>query len=98
MSKQIDAPTIKRMLESYFWPETLHARKAYTRQHDDTDGEDAGKLTVFFDEQGDAFLCIDNGDALRFRTFGGGGLSGRTRNALLILAEAIRLDNEGNRF
>lgn len=34
------------------------------------------------------------GATLRFRTFGGGGLSPRTRNALMILAEAIRRDKE----
>jgi len=49
---------------------------------------------VIFDRMGDAYLSTGSGKDIRFRTYGGGGMSLRTRAALLILAEAIRLDNE----
>ena len=48
-----------------------------------------------FTKDGDAWIGIDVRNFLRFRMpLCGGGQSPRTRNALLILAEAIRLDNE----
>ena len=86
--------TIKKALETPYWIPTLKAHTQYIRQHDDHDGEPQGGLMVLFDQMGDAYVACDNGPWLRFRTFGGGGRSERTRNALMILAEAIRLDNE----
>jgi len=90
----------KRVLENPFWIQTLHPNTNYSRLHDDHDGTCEGTLNVFFDPMGDAFVSIegprDRPQALcylRFRTFGGGGMSQRTRNALMILAEAMRLDN-----
>ncbi len=64
--------------------------------HDDTDGGDKGNISVIVAEDGDIYVGTDvrPGDMLRFRTYGGGGASLRTRSALMILAEAIRLDNE----
>jgi len=90
-----------RVLENPFWIPTLHSDTNYGRLHDDHDGTYEGTLNVHFDWMGDAFVFIagprDKPQALcylRFRTHGGGGMSLRTRNALMILAEAIQLDNE----
>ncbi|MES2315021.1 MAG: hypothetical protein V4524_03765 [Patescibacteria group bacterium] len=94
----------KRIINANFWIPQLNSDTSYARIHDDHDGTNEGTLAVYFDSMGDAFVSIqsrDRGpgrqqfsDMLRFRTFGGGGMSLRTRNALMILAEAIRLDNE----
>lgn len=90
---------IKKLLESPFWlpslnDDTLPQRRA----HDDTDGEPLQNIIVSFDKMGDAYIGLEFEKLyvpwLRFRTYGGGGLSQRTRNALIILAEAMRLDNE----
>lgn len=86
--------TIQKLLESYYWIPTLSTDKSYFRQHDDTDGKADGVLQINFDRFGDAWISIDGRKMLRFRTGCGGGSSLRTRNALMILAEAIRLDNE----
>lgn len=85
---------IKQALETPYWLDTVEGETAYRRQHDDTDGGTEGVLQVFFDKMGDAHVSIDNSHWLRYRTYGGGGVSLRTRTALMILAEAIRLDNE----
>lgn len=92
----MDSKQTKKLLESHFWPEAVRSDVAYRRQHDDTDGGPLGVLQVLFDRMGDAYVSIDASDWLRFRTGGGGGSSMRTRTALLLLAEAIRLDNEEN--
>jgi hypothetical protein len=88
---------IRKLLENLAWPEGLEARTIYERLHDDTDGEDEGRLRVIIGHDGDAWVSIPDvrpGKGLRFRTYQGGGCSLHTRAALLILAEAIRLDNE----
>lgn len=85
-----------RVLENPFWLPTLSTKDSYTRTHDDHDGTYTGKICVGFDVMGDAWLILDPpsfGITMRFRTAGGGGRSLRTRNALMLLAEAIRLDN-----
>lgn len=94
MSKPIEK-RIHEILEEPFWLHTLDAANTYSRQHDDTDGKNEGFLNVMFTKDGDAWIAIDVRNFLRFRMpLDGGGRSPRTRNALLILAEAIRLDNE----
>ena len=86
---------IHRVIENPVWIPTLSTDVTYTRIHDDHDGTGEGQVTVSVDQMGDVWLDVDvTRFSLRFRTFGGGGRSLRTRNALLILAEAIRLDNE----
>jgi len=93
----------KRVLDNPFWIRELHADTMYARLHDDHDGTYEGALNVHFDRMGDAYVHIEGPPGkpqalcnLRFRTHGGGGMSPRTRNALMMLAEAIRLDNEEN--
>lgn len=87
---------VRELLEGYFWLSTLEAGTRYVRLHDDHDGTREGHLSVLIGNDGDAWVSIDgaNGD-LRFRMpMTGGGCSQYTRTALVILSEAIRLDNE----
>jgi hypothetical protein len=84
---------IKRILETPFWLSSLESDRQYSRIHDDCDGDPFQQLTVGILQNGDVFITSNFRDCLRFRTWGGGGMSLRVRNALLILAEAIRLDN-----
>ena len=86
----------RRVLENPFWIPDLNGNDFFERLHDDHDGTFTGRLQVFFNSVGDIYISTDkhHGPALRYRTEGGGGLSQRTRNALMILAWAIKLDNE----
>jgi hypothetical protein len=84
----------RRVLEHPFWISELKTEEPYVRTHDDHDGTFKGKIRVTIDKMGDVWVGIDHLPSLRFRTPGGGGMSQRTRNALLILALAIKLDNE----
>lgn len=86
------------LLERAYWPAGVETRTAYSRRHDDTDGKrDATQnLEVWFGPDGDAWVQVGTTEPLRFRTWAGGGTSLRTRNALLLLAEAIKRDNEEN--
>jgi hypothetical protein len=95
MSGEQMVKQIRKFLEEPFWPPSLQAMVNYQRLHDDHDGTYEGHLWVMFDQMGDGYLMVDQAcKSLRFRTFCGGGQSLRVRNALLMLAEAIRLDNE----
>lgn len=86
---------VRRVLENPFWIPELSSDVNYTRIQDDHDGTFEGQLTVDFTRDGDAWVFTDKHfPAMRFRTFHGGGMSERTRNALMILAYAIKLDNQ----
>jgi hypothetical protein len=92
---------IRRLLNSCFWSKELKHATKYSRLHDDHDGTYCGKLHLTFSEDGDAWIEISDAESctetLRFRMpMMGGGRSPRTRTALLLLAEAIRLDNLHN--
>lgn len=87
----------RRVLESPFWIPELKTDTSYQRLHDDHDGTQEGRIMVSFLPGGDAVVVTDGrrrGEPLRFRTPGGGGTSLRVRNALMLLAWAIKLDNE----
>ena len=87
----------KRVLNNPFWPPDLNAETYYQRTHDDTDGTGIGKIGISFSQDGDTWIHMEpshNGGSLRFRTHFGGGQSKRVRQALMILALAIKLDNE----
>lgn len=91
------ADRVRALLESYFWLPKLHANVPYMRIHDDHDGTYRGRAAVTIGEDGDAWVETyhPEGSSLRFRMpLHGGGRSQYTRTALVILAEAIRLDNE----
>jgi hypothetical protein len=85
-------------LESEYWIVALNANELFERKHDDTDGKSnpTQYLSLAIDFMGDVDINIPPGKwrKLRFRTPGGGGKSERVRKALVILAEAIRRDNE----
>lgn len=83
------------LLEGAYWPTSLSARETYRRRHDDNDGDlsSSQDLKVTVGADGDVWTSARDSDSLRFRTWAGGGASPRVRNALLVLAEAIRRDN-----
>jgi hypothetical protein len=88
---------IKEVLETPYWIPTLKANEPYFITNDDCDGETHEGVTVIIDSQGDAWITVAGKKGYgtsRIRNFNGGGHNHRTRNALMILAEAIRLDNE----
>ena len=88
---------IRVLLEAAFWPKSLKTNTQYSRYDDDTY---MGHISVVFSGDSDGWLDImsekDPEDMFshRFRNFFGGGQSERVRNAILILAMAIKLDNE----
>jgi hypothetical protein len=97
MSKDITFKEITRILENQFWIPELSTEVIYSRIEDDCDGDFTKKLTVEFNCVGDVLTNTgDRWPPLRFRMPGmlGGGRSPRTRNALMILALAMKLDNE----
>ncbi|TAL49439.1 hypothetical protein EPN83_00835 [Patescibacteria group bacterium] len=93
----------KLLLEGHFWLSALQPNIIYRRRSDDTDGLDS-TLGVSFSQDSDGWIDIisdidpESGDrhfTHRFRVpLIGGGRSPRVRNALLVLALAIKLDNE----
>jgi len=84
------------LIEGAYWPSTLNTQDTYNRRQDDTDGDTGVEqdIAVKFSVDGDAWVILPGFRSLRFRTWFGGGQSLRVRNALLVLAEAIRRDNE----
>ncbi len=82
-----------------YWVHTLKTDVNYVRYEDDTRH---GHLGVTFSCDGDGWVEVftkadpkEHNWMFRFRMpGGGGGDSMRVRNALLLLAEAIRQDNE----
>lgn len=90
---------IRALLEANFWLSSLSTQGSYERFEDDSP---QGKISVAFSPDGDSWILVlsqpdpnEMRRTLRFRIpFIGGGQSPRVRSALLILAEAIRLDNE----
>jgi hypothetical protein len=97
-SHEAVAAAMETLLESPFWPITLAPDAVYSRVHDDSDGRrgDEHQLAVLFDRSSDAWVLLPGMTSLRFRDPLGGGVSPRVRNALLVLAEAIRRDNDAD--
>jgi hypothetical protein len=88
---------MRALLEIPFWPTCLKVNEGYFRSHDDNGGNKEEGITVYFTCDGDAFVKTDVGPmkTARFRMpIFGGGNSPRVRAALLILALAIKEDNE----
>jgi hypothetical protein len=87
---------VREILNSSFWINEVKTNTMYSRLHDDHLETDEGRLGVICDCSGDICVGIDfrRNKSLKFRNIQGGGKSPRTRIALMILAEAIRLDNE----
>lgn len=89
------ARAMNTLIEGSYWPSTLGPGECHRRRQDDTDGETGPDqdLAVSIGPDGDMWVLMP-GASLRFRSWAGGGQSLRVRNALLVLAEAIRRDNE----
>lgn len=71
------------------------------RTHDDCDGDEMQGLEVITDPMGDIYVSVHPGlfaTSVRFRTWGGGGMSPRVHSALRELAKAIELDNQERPF
>lgn len=84
-----------RVLNNPFWIAGLLTNVSYERIQDDHDGTKEGRLILQIGADGDVWFNTDKHHTpMRFRSFGGGGQSRRVRNALMILALAIKLDNE----
>ncbi len=86
------------LLKAEFWPTSLQVEKVYERFEDDNVNALIG---VSFLKYGDGWIQVltkPDPDQVqtefRFRMEGAGGQSPHVRNALLILALAIDLDNE----
>jgi hypothetical protein len=87
---------IKKILETPFWPPMLNPYQPYFRTQDDCEGDKSEGISVTIGEDGDAWVFTNTKmHSCRYRMpFLGGGRSPRVRNALLILAMAIKMDNE----
>lgn len=90
------------------WPEGLASREFYKVPCDDKGARGGSWLQVMVAGDGDVHVSMQDWEdvpegqpspfpSIRVRTFAGGGRNSRTHQALLWLAEAIRLDNEENR-
>lgn len=94
--------SIKEFLEKVNFPKKLEASKFYHRVQDDNDGDLKSGVRVFISPDGDVHVRVIGSegspfDSSRYRIpIIGGGRSPLVRNALLILAEAIRIENEEN--
>lgn len=88
---------LNTLLEGAIMPSELSAGRSYGRVQDDCEGikDYSQSLSVTIAHDSDVWVNAGGYTALRFRVpFIGGGMSFRVRNALLVLAEAIRRDNE----
>lgn len=92
---------IDEILESIDWEKAWTDIPPNDRQDRIEDDSDDGKLAVVFSNDGDAWIATYPSkhalgqSGLRFRVPGcGGGQSSRVRKALMVLAMAIKADNE----
>jgi len=95
MREDIQADAI-RLLETPFWPEGLETRTRYYRPHDDEPPANGHGISVVISNDGDVWPDLQRAPFIgpRYRMpMIGGGASPRVRNALLLLALAIKLDN-----
>lgn len=85
------------------WPEGLEQKTIYRVACDDTGRNGGSWLQIFVAEDGDVHVSMQEWEdipegspspfpGIRVRTLYGGGRNLRTRQALLWLAEAMRLD------
>ena len=88
---------IKGILESPFWLGEIKSNIVYQTEDDDSPPNEAW-LQVVFSGDGDAWVAKITDSpikSIRKRTYAGGGRDHRTRQALMILAYAMKLDAEG---
>lgn len=92
---------IKELLETPFWIPAIATNVSYESHDDDTPCDEVALLQVIFSADGDAWVNKMTDPAyksIRKRTYAGGGKDLRTRTALMILAYAIKLDEENPKF
>lgn len=85
---------IKDILESSFWLDEIESTVVYQTEDDDSPPNEAW-LQVVFSNDGDAWVAKITDSpikSIRKRTHAGGGRDLRTRQALMILAYAMKLD------
>lgn len=85
------------LIEGYYFPQSLSPNQMYSRVQDDCEGvkDYSQSLAVVIAHDSDVWITIGGFTSLRFRVpMIGGGMSPRVRNGLLVLAEAIRRENE----
>lgn len=86
------------------WPKNLKSLQGYKILCDDKGRNKSSWMNLFIADDGDVHVSMQDWEecpegepdpipSIRIRTFSGGGRNQRTRQALLWLAEAIRLDN-----
>jgi hypothetical protein len=90
---------LRAVVEGNYWPAGLRVGEPYCRVGDDTNGN----IAVSFPIDADGWISIlsrldpeEPTLSHRFRCAFGGGESLRVRNALLVLALAIKLDNDAH--
>jgi hypothetical protein len=99
LSNKVQA-MVKKVLETPFLPDEIVAEKCYFRTHDDCDGNKHEGVSVTITPDGDAWVetRCKSFSSCRYRMpMLGGGNSPRVRNALLLLAVAIKLDNDASK-
>ena len=85
------------------WPKDLKSNTAYRVLCDDKGRKESSWLQVFVAEDGDVHVSMQDWEqcprgepspfpSIRIRTLAGGGRNANVRQALLWLAEAIRID------
>ena len=87
----------RKVLETPFCPDGVSFSSNHFRTQDDCDGDYSSGVNVIVGPDGDAWIgaTCELGEMCRYRIpVIGGGRSPRVRNALLLLALAIDLDNE----
>ena len=92
---------VHEILDEDFWLPGLRPDEFYFRTQDDCDGDQNNGIAVGIDRQGDAWIQANKRSFSGYRyrmPLSGGGSSPRVRRALVILAEAIRLDNEEHKM
>lgn len=94
---EVTTKLLKKILNSPFYPPELETNVGYFRTQDDCDGDTHEGICVSIGTDGDVFISARHRpmQSCRYRMpMVGGGRSPRTRLALLILALAIKLDDE----
>ncbi len=85
---------VRDILESPFWLDEIQPTVVYQTEDDDSPPDEAW-LQVVFSIDGDAWVAKITDSpikSIRKRTYAGGGKDLRTRQALMILAYAMKLD------
>ncbi len=100
--------TVEQSVFEPAWPSKLKMSETYRVMCDDKGRNEGSWLSIFVANDGDVHVQMQDWEevpkgspspfpSIRVRTYAGGGKNHRTRQALLWLAEAMRLDGEENK-